>query len=226
MAKEQSGLKKLLVSRVTLFILISLIVLFLPAGTLAYWQAWMYLLFILIPAGFVLFYFYKNSPEFLERRMNFKERRQTQKRIVRIGDFIILLAFILPGFDQRWGWSHVPVGVAIAAEAGVLLGYLLIVRVFLENRYTSRVVEVADEQKVISSGPYAVVRHPMYSGTVLFYLLSPLALGSYWAMIPAALIIPVLVLRIKDEELLLHRELPGYSQYTQKVRYRLIPRIW
>lgn len=226
MSGDHPGLKKLLISRVALFVLISLLVLFLPAGTPAYWQAWMYLLSLLIPAGLVLSYFYRNAPDFLERRMNFKERSQTQKRIVGIGDLIILLVFLLPGFDRRWGWSQVPAGLSIAAQAGVLLGYALIIRVFLENRYASRVVEVTDEQKVISSGPYAVVRHPMYTATILFYGLTPLALGSYWAMIPAALFIPVLVLRILDEEALLRRELPGYSEYTRKVRYRLIPWVW
>ena len=223
---DRSGLKKLLISRIAIFVLISGAVLFLPAGTLAYWQAWMYLALLLIPAGFVLSYFYKNSPDLLERRMNFKERRLTQRNIVRVGDLIVLLAFFLPGFDRRWGWSQVPTGLVIAAEVGVLLGYALIVRVFLENRYASRVVEVADEQKVISSGPYAVVRHPMYVGTIFLYILSPLALGSYWAMIPAVLIIPLLALRILDEEALLKRELPGYSEYTRRVRYRLIPGVW
>jgi protein-S-isoprenylcysteine O-methyltransferase Ste14 len=223
---DQPRLKKLLVSRAAFFVLISLAVLFLPAGTPAYWQAWMYLLLLLIPAGFVLNYFYKNTPDFLQRRMNYTERDQAQKNIMRVANLVILLAFLLPGFDRRWGWSQVPAGLAIAAEAGVLLGYALIVRVFLENRYASRVVEVTGEQKVISSGPYAVVRHPMYAGAIFFYVLSPLALGSYWAMIPAALIIPVLVLRIGEEEALLHRELPGYTEYIRKVRYRLIPWVW
>lgn len=226
MSNKNPGLKKLLLSRVFLFLLILLAVLFIPAGTLTYWQAWMYLTALIIPAGFALNYFYKNSPELLERRMNFKERRQNQKTIVKIANLIILLAFILPGFDRRWGWSQAPAWLSIAAEAAVLMMYALIVRVFLENRYASRTVEVMGEQKVISSGPYALVRHPMYTGTIFFYILSPLALGSYWAMIPAVLIIPVLVMRIFDEEALLSRELPGYSEYTHKVPYRLIPRVW
>jgi protein-S-isoprenylcysteine O-methyltransferase Ste14 len=226
MATERPELKKVMISRVVVVLLVSLAVLFIPAGTLAYWQGWMYLLLLLIPAGFVLTYFSRHDPDFLERRMKFKERRQAQKGIVRIGDAVVLLAFLLPGFDHRWGWSHVPVGLVLAAEVGVLLSYVLIVRVFLENRYASRVVEVTGEQKVISTGPYAFIRHPMYAATTFFYVLSPLALGSYWAMIPAALIIPMLVLRILDEEALLCRELAGYSEYTRQVRWRLIPGLW
>jgi protein-S-isoprenylcysteine O-methyltransferase Ste14 len=226
MPVDRPELKKMLISRVAFFVLIALAVLFIPAGTLAYWQAWMYLLLLLISGGVVLVYFYQHNPELLARRMNFTEKSQAQKRIVGIGDLTVFLTFLLPGFDQRWGWSQAPAWLAIAAEVGVLLGYALVIRVFLENRYASRVVEVSDGQQVISSGPYAVVRHPMYVGAIFFYVLSPLALGSYWAVIPAALIIPVLVLRILNEEALLHRELAGYTEYTRKVRYRLIPWVW
>jgi len=168
MSKEHSSLKKFLITRVSLFFIIFLIVLLLPSGKVTYWQAWMYVLVLLVPAVFVLVYFYKNSPDFLERRMKFKEQRQTQKNILKYGNVLILLAFILPGFDQRRNWSQVPIWLSIAAEAGALLGYLLIVRVFMENRFASRIIEVTGEQKVINSGPYAVVRHPMYSGTIVF----------------------------------------------------------
>ncbi len=146
--------------------------------------------------------------------------------MVRIGSLVILLAFLLPGFDIRWSWSQIPTWLSILAEAGVLLGYAMVVRVFFENRYASRVVEVTGGQQVIHTGLYGVIRHPMYAGTIVLYILSPLALGSYWAVIPAAFIIPVLAVRILDEEDLLRRELPGYAEYTHQVRYRLLPGVW
>jgi protein-S-isoprenylcysteine O-methyltransferase Ste14 len=226
MLSNQSGMAKRLILSVVLFVPAMMAVLFLPAGTLNYWQAWVYLLILLIPAGFTLTYFYKTAPDFIQRRMNYNERRQTQRGIVGFGNLAILLAFILPGLDQRWGWSQVSVWLVILADIGVFLGYALIVRVFMENRYASRVVEVSSGQQVIRSGPYAVVRHPMYVGAILMYVFSQLALGSYWAVLPALMIIPVLVMRILDEEILLNRDLPGYSEYTHQVRDRLIPGIW
>jgi protein-S-isoprenylcysteine O-methyltransferase Ste14 len=132
----------------------------------------------------------------------------------------------LPGFDRRWGWSDVPTPIVLIASLLVLLGYGLVVRVFLENRYASRVIQVEAEQQVVSTGAYAFVRHPMYLGTAVMYLATPVALGSYWAMIPAVFVIPILVVRILNEEQVLEKELKGYLEYKQKVRYRLIPGIW
>jgi protein-S-isoprenylcysteine O-methyltransferase Ste14 len=137
-----------------------------------------------------------------------------------------LLVFVVPGFDHRFGWSDVPVALVIVADILTVLGYSLIVWVLRENSYASRVVEVEQEQKVICSGPYAIVRHPMYLGFMIMYLLVGLALGSYWALIPAPLIILILVARIRNEEAVLLRELKGYADYVKKVRYRLIPAVW
>jgi protein-S-isoprenylcysteine O-methyltransferase Ste14 len=199
---------------------------FLPAGTLRYWEAWLYMAVLLIPMIFAMRYFLKYEPEFLERRMRMREKEAQQRKIINLSWIWFLLAFILPGLDDRFGWSNVPVAVVLLADLVVLIGYGIILRVFRENRYASRVVEVAQGQKVINTGPYAVVRHPMYVGTLLMYLASPVALGSWWALLPALLIVPILVARIVNEEAVLVRELPGYEEYKQQTRYRLIPAIW
>jgi protein-S-isoprenylcysteine O-methyltransferase Ste14 len=212
--------------RIALVMPVLAVILFIPAGTLAYWEAWVYLGVLLIPFFFVIGYFLRNNPEFLERRMQMRERERAQRRIIGLSWIWFLLAFILPGLDYRWGWSDVPVPVVIAADLVVLLGYGLIVLVFRENQYASRTVQIEQGQQVISSGPYARVRHPMYLGTLLMYLASPVALGSYWALIPALLIIPILVARIGNEEQVLARELRGYVEYQQTTRRRLIPGIW
>jgi protein-S-isoprenylcysteine O-methyltransferase Ste14 len=199
---------------------------FIPAGTFRYWQAWLYMGTLLVPMAFVARYLLRHSPELLERRFRVRERERVQIGIQTIGTFFLLLAFIIPGLDHRWGWSSVPVWCVIAADLLVFLGYAMIIRVFRENEYASRTVEIMEGQRVISSGPYATIRHPMYAGVVIFYLASPVALGSWWALLPAALIVPMLVIRIVNEEQVLVRDLPGYPEYRQKVRYRLVPGIW
>ena len=201
-------------------------VFFLPAGTLGYWHGWVYMGILLIPMVFVLRYLLRNSPHLLVRRMQMRERELTQKRVVRFSAIYFLAAFALPGFDYRWGWSTMPVWVVLLADLAVLAGYGVIIRVFVENRYASRTVEVATGQQVISTGPYAVVRHPMYVGVLLMYLASPMALGSWWALLPAALIVPILVVRIVNEEQVLERDLEGYREYKHKTKYRLLPGIW
>jgi len=137
-----------------------------------------------------------------------------------------LLAFILPGIDKRLGWSNVPITIIVVAEILVFLGYIFVFLVFKENQFASRVIEVEKGQTVIQSGPYRLVRHPMYMGATLMYVASPLALGSYWAIIPAIFIIPIFIARIINEESVLTKELEGYSDYKLKTRYRLIPGIW
>ena len=200
--------------------------LFVPAGTLRYWQAWMYLGTLFIPMFFVFGYLLKNDPELLERRMQTKEKETRQNQILKFGYPLFIAAFILPGFDIRYGWSNMPAIISVLADIVVFTGYLLFFFVLRENSYASRVVEVEQDQKVISTGPYALVRHPMYLGVLMMYGCSPLALGSWWALIPAASIIFVLVERIKNEEEVLLRELPGYTEYRQKTRFRMIPGIW
>lgn len=217
---------KIVVSRFLMASFLLAAMFFLPAWTFNYWQAWVYLAVLFGPMIFVLFYLLKNNPDLLARRMRMREKEAEQKLIIKLAYIPFLLAFILPGFDVRLGWSSVPMGVVIVGDILVLLGYSMVFLVFKENRYASRIVEVEEEQTVISSGPYSIVRHPMYTGSILLYVFSPLALGSYWAMIPAIFIIPVLVARILNEEVVLAKELKGYQEYMKKTVYRLIPGIW
>jgi protein-S-isoprenylcysteine O-methyltransferase Ste14 len=222
----QGQLFRMAVVRLVAAIPILALVLFLPAGTWNYWEAWAYLAILLIPMLLVLLYLLKYNPDLLERRMRMREKETQQKGLVLLSLVYFLLVYSLPGLDHRFGWSHVPVAVVLAAQVAVLLGYGIVFLVFRENRFAARVVEVEERQTVIGSGPYAVVRHPMYVGVTIMYIFSPLALGSYWAVLPALLIIPLLAARILNEESVLMRDLPGYTAYMQKVGRRLIPGVW
>ncbi len=158
--------------------------------------------------------------------MKIKEKEEPQKVFVKLSILVFFIAFIIPGFDYRFEWSEVPFIVIIIADLFIFIGYLLFFLVLKENTYASRIIEVERSQKVISTGPYAIIRHPMYVAVLTMYILSPLALGSYWAVL-AILPLPVLIIfRIKSEEKILIDKLPGYREYTQKVKYRLIPYIW
>lgn len=199
---------------------------FLPAGTLNYWEAWLYLVVLFTPIFFVMQYLLKNDPALLERRMRMREQAGEQGLIIKLSFVYFLVTFLLPGFDKRFGWSDVPVWLVLVADLIVLAGYIVVILVFRENSYASRTVEVDEDQKVIDTGPYSVVRHPMYSGLTALYVISPLALGSYWALIPALLIVPIIVARIVSEEKILAEELPGYTEYQKKVKYRLLPGVW
>lgn len=219
-------LARLIVPRWLGAVVVLAAVFFLPAGTFDYWEAWVYIALLLIPAVFLMGYLARHDPALMQRRTRMKERELQQRRIVALSFVWFLVMFLLPGFDRRFEWSHVPVWLVVAADAVFALGYLLVFLVYRENTYTSRVVEVEQGQTVISTGPYAVVRHPMYLGVIGMYFFTPLALGSYWAMIPALAIFPILVARIRNEEAVLARDLPGYVDYMQKVRWRLIPGVW
>jgi protein-S-isoprenylcysteine O-methyltransferase Ste14 len=200
--------------------------LFLPAGTWAYWPGWLYCGVLFIPMLFVAGYLLEHDPALLERRLRSKERYADQRVLISLFSLVVLAGFTIPGFDFRFGWSHVPTAVIVGSAAIVLAGYLLFFSVLRTNSYASRVVEVEAGQAVITTGPYARVRHPMYTAFLLMYLFTPLALGSYWALLPFALIVPLLVLRIRSEERVLRRDLDGYAVYCEQVRHRLIPGIW
>ena len=223
---DLARLKKTVAVRVVSAFVIMGLIFFLPAGTLRYWQAWVYMFILLVPMLFVMAWLFRNDPELLERRMKARERERRQRNIQLIGSLFFLGIYLFPGLDRRFGWSSVPLAVVIIADFVVLTGYGLIVLVFRENRYASRIVEVEEKQTVITTGPYALIRHPMYVGVLIMYLLSPLALGSYWAVLPALPLILVLVARIKDEERILTEKLAGYKEYSLRVRFRLIPGIW
>ena len=199
---------------------------FVTGGSLAWWEAWAYCAVLLVPMTAFLVYMVKRDPEFLARRLKLKEKERAQRRLLSLAYPVYVAAFVLPGLDRRFGWSTVPVAVEAVGLALALAGYLAILRVFLENRWAGRTVETFEEQQVISTGPYAIVRHPMYTGTLALYLATPLALGSWWALLPTLALIPTFVYRIRNEEEVLLRELPGYEEYRQKVRSRLLPHIW
>jgi protein-S-isoprenylcysteine O-methyltransferase Ste14 len=201
-------------------------ILFLTAGTIRYWEAWLYLALLLAFMTVFALYLLRRSPDLLQRRMRSKEPERSQVVIISVAGVALLLAIIIPGLDRRYGWSDVPVWLVIAANAVILLGYLLVIRVMRENHYASRVVEVERGQAVIDSGPYAVVRHPMYVAMLLIYGGTPLALGSYWGLLPVLVMPFILAARIVGEEKTLVRDLPGYEAYRQKVKYRLIPGLW
>ncbi len=200
--------------------------LFGPAGTLDYWQAWLYMATVFIPAFFVVIYFMKKDPAFLERRLRTKEKEAKQGLITKAVSVLFIVAFLVPGLDRRFGWSGVPAGVSLAADAFVLLGYLLVFLVFRENSYAGRTVQVDKGQTVVSTGPYSVIRHPMYLGALVMWFATPMALGSYAAAPLFLLLGPVIVLRIMNEEEVLRRDLPGYTEYCKRTRYRLLPFIW
>jgi protein-S-isoprenylcysteine O-methyltransferase Ste14 len=171
-------------------------------------------------------YLLRNDRALLERRLRTKEKAGKQKAIILLAVFLILPSYIIPGLDVRFGWSQVPAWLSVVALVLFVVGYAIFFLVIRENSYASRVVEVEEGQKVISSGPYGVVRHPMYIGVMLIYLCAPLALGSYWALIPGSLMLVVIVTRLLNEEEILAKELPGYMDYMEKVKYRLIPGVW
>ncbi|MBP1762003.1 MAG: Isoprenylcysteine carboxyl methyltransferase [Firmicutes bacterium] len=201
------------------------LVLFLPAGSLKYWQGWIWWSEISAVTLFITAYFSNKDPGLLSRRMKVKEKER-QPLIIRFSSLLSMFTYLIPGFDYRFHWSTVPAGVVITANAIVLVGYIFIFVVFKENSYASTVIQVEEEQPIISTGPYAIVRHPMYLGLLLMMLFTPLALGSYWALILASLFIPTIIFRIRKEEEVLLRDLPGYADYCKKTRYRMIPAVW
>ncbi len=202
------------------------LLIFLPAGTLAYANGWLLVGILFVPmliAGFVMLF---KSPEFLKKRLDAKEKQSTQKGVLAFSGLMFIGGFVVAGLDFRFGWSQMPGWVVILGAALFLAAYGLYAEVMRENAYLSRTVKVEQGQTVVDTGLYGIVRHPMYAVTILLFMVIPLVLGSWYALIPFAFYPAIIVVRLKDEEELLTRELPGYSEYKQKVRYRLIPFIW
>jgi len=195
-------------------------------GTPKWWEAWVYCVLILVPMTFFAIWIARRDPAFFERRFKVKEKEQAQRRIQAWGAPFLVAAFVVPGLDHRFCWSDPPLAVIIVAMVVSVGAYLVVLRVFMENRWAGRTIETSAEQKVISTGPYAIVRHPMYAGYMAMQLATPLALGSWWALIPALAVFPIAALRIENEEEVLVRDLPGYEEYRRKVRFRIIPFVW
>ena len=202
------------------------LLIFLPAGTFHYTYGWLFVGLLFVPmliAGFVMLF---KSPEFLEKRLDAKEKQATQKGVLAFSGLMFIAGFVVAGLDFRFGWSYMPDWVVIAASALFLIAYGLYAEVMRENAYLSRTIKVEEGQKVVDTGLYGIVRHPMYAVTILLFLMIPLILGSWYALIAFAFYPAIIVIRLKDEENLLTRELSGYAEYKQKVKYRIIPFIW
>jgi protein-S-isoprenylcysteine O-methyltransferase Ste14 len=195
-------------------------------GTLQWWEAWVYCVVILVPMTLFVIWTARRDPAFFERRFKVKEKEPAQRRILAWGTPFLVAAFVVPGLDHRFRWSEPPLAVIVAAMVVSVGAYLVILRVFMENRWAGRTIETSPEQTVISTGPYAVVRHPMYAAYIALQLATPLALGSWWALIPALAVCPVIALRIENEEEVLARDLPGYEDYRRQVRFRIVPFVW
>lgn len=220
---------KLLMNAIVKFICGILMVgllIFLPAGTLDYPNGWLFAGLLFVPMlilGAVLFI---KSPDLLKRRLDSKEKEQTQRGVVALSGLMFLGGFIVAGLDFRFGWSSVPTWLVIAASVILLISYALYAEVMRENAYLSRTVKVEKDQKVIDTGLYGIVRHPMYAVTLWLFLAIPIVLGSWYSLICFAHYPIIIIVRLLNEEKLLSRELDGYEEYKKKVKYRLIPFVW
>ncbi len=195
-------------------------------GSLLWPQAWIYCAVLLVPMTIFTVWMVKHDPSFFDRRFKKKEKEQAQARLQSLAVPLFLSVFILPGLDCRFGWSDPPLAFVVVALLLTLVSYLMILRVFLENRWAGRTVETWGDQKVIDTGPYAVVRHPMYTAVMLLLLVTPVALDSWWGVIGALVHYPIFYFRIRNEEDVLLRELAGYEEYRARVRYRLTHFVW
>jgi protein-S-isoprenylcysteine O-methyltransferase Ste14 len=200
--------------------------LFWPAGTFAYAGAWRFLALLFVPMLLMGVVMLCKAPELLKKRLNGKEKESTQKGVLALSGLMFPAGFVVSALDFRHGWSTVPMWAVIAASVAFLIGYGMYAEVMRENAYLSRTIEVQENQTVISTGLYGVVRHPMYAATLLMFLPLPLILGSFWGLCAFALYPVILVIRIRNEESVLREQLDGYADYLTKVKYRLIPFVW
>ena len=202
------------------------LLLFLPAGTFAYWHAWLFIGILFVPmfiAGIVLIV---RQPELLRKRLDAKEQQLEQKWVVALSGLMFIAVFVVAGLSHRFGWYMLPDWAVFVATVVFLAAYALYAEVMRENVWLSRTIEVQENQQVVSTGLYGIVRHPMYSATLLLFLSMPLVLASPWSFAIMLLYIPIIALRIRNEEQVLERELKGYTEYKQRVKYKLIPFIW
>lgn len=202
------------------------LLIFLPAGTLHFFNGLLLTGLLFVPmliAGFVMFF---KDPAFLAKRLDVKEKQAAQKGVLALSGLMFIGGFVIAGLDFRFGWSRMPDWVVAAASVLFIIAYLLYAEVMRENAYLSRTVKVEEGQRVVDTGLYGIVRHPMYMATVLLFTMIPLVLGSWYSLIVFAFYPGIIIIRLKNEEDLLTRELPGYPEYKQKVKFRLIPFIW
>jgi protein-S-isoprenylcysteine O-methyltransferase Ste14 len=214
---------------VFLTVLVMGILLFISAGTVRYWQAWVYLAIFLGLSVLITLYLARRDPALLERRLKggpVAEKGKVQRIVMTLASLGFVGLLVVPALDRRFGWSHLPVFVVIVGDLLTVLGFYATFRVYQENTFASATIQVTEGQRVISTGPYAVVRHPMYASGLIYLLGMPLALGSYMGLLVFAAMLPVLVWRLLDEEKLLAQDLPGYAEYQAKVPWRLIPKVF
>jgi protein-S-isoprenylcysteine O-methyltransferase Ste14 len=205
------------------------LLLFITAGTIYYWQAWIYLAFFFGFSFFITLYLMRKDPALLARRVSggpTAEKRKVERIIMVFASLGFIALLVIPALDRRRQWSQVPYTITIMGYLLFVIGWIIIFFVYRENSFASATIEVAGDQKVISTGPYAIVRHPMYAGALLYCFGTPLALGSYWGLLALAFMMPFLLWRLLDEEKLLSENLPGYAEYCKKVRWRLMPGVF
>jgi protein-S-isoprenylcysteine O-methyltransferase Ste14 len=225
-------MSKLIVQTLSTFLIGAVVLgvlLFLPAWTLNYWQAWVFIVVFMTSVSVIGLYLALKDPVLLERRKKFgpsQEQSPVQKIVISIGVLALLGVFVFSALAHRFEWSPVPAYGSLVGDALVALGLFINLLVFKENSYGGSTIETVADQKVISTGPYALVRHPMYVGVLIMLIGIPLALDAWWSLAIIAVATPGLIWRILDEEKLLTKDLPGYVEYTQKVRYRLVPYVW
>jgi len=211
------------------FIIAVAALLFIPVWTFNYWQAWFFLAVLSISVFTITLYLAKNDPNLLERRVkagSMAEKEKNQKIIQFAAQITFILVLVIPAIDHRFAWSLMPAYFSLFGDFLVVIGLLIVFFVFKENTFTSAIIEVNTLQKVITTGPYAIVRHPMYIGAIIMLLGVPLALGSFWGELAVILIFLVIILRLLDEETYLEKNLSGYKAYKNKVKCRLVPFIW
>lgn len=229
MNSDTDTLRKQTLASVLRFQIALALMLFVPAWTLDFWQAWLYWAAFGAALLGLARYFVKHDPGLARRRLHVGARAETlrsQQIIQSIAGLGVVAIYVVAGFERHFAAVSPAPSISIAADLVVLAGLWIMFEVFRENSYAASTVKVEPDQRVVATGPYALVRHPMYSASVLIFLATPLALGSRWAMIPAALVSIMIVVRLLDEERLLARELPGYAAYCRRVRWRLVPRVW
>ena len=205
------------------------LLLFVPAGTLGYWQAWVYLGVFFGASSLITLHLMEKDPALLQRRLSsgpMAEKEKTQKIAMSFASMGFVASLVVPALDDRFLWSRVPLYAVMAGDLMSALCFYIMFLVLRENSFASGTIEISEDQKVISTGPYALVRHPMYAGGLLLFIGTPLALGSYWGLLAFVAVLPALIWRLLDEEKFLSRNLPGYAEYCAKVRWRLIPGVF
>ena len=221
--------KKLFIQAITKFVFgftIIALLLFISAGTLNYWNAWLFIGILFIPMFIVGIILMIKNPDLLRKRLNAKEKESEQKRVLLLGGIIFISGFVVSGLNYRFQWIILPKWIIVVATIIFLFAYVLYAEVLRENIYLSRTVEIQENQKVIDTGLYGIVRHPMYSSTILLFLSMPLVLGSFFSFLIFLIYPFIMVKRIRNEEQVLEQGLSGYSEYKNKVKYRVIPFIW